>query len=162
MTLLSASIPPRPAYAVAEKALRRWVQERLRRERRVDGRNVYSFAMSGSTCTNVPLETVMTVIVDAEGRIETTSSRPAAADAGCSAMCAAHGDGRRFFRDVGRCDEAIGLTLEQAAFRDWQEEASGCFCSAGNRRHKWRNVFQALHYAATHADVEPRAAESGS
>ena len=43
------------------------------------------------------------------------------------------------------------LTLEQAAFHQWDVEASGCFCTAGHRLHKWRNVFQALHYAATHA-----------
>jgi len=65
-------------------------------------------------------------------------------------MCAAQSVGRSFLADVGGCDEVIGLTLEEAAFRNCEEEPSGCFCTPGNRRHKWRNVFQALHYAVNH------------
>jgi hypothetical protein len=139
-------------YAIAETALRRWASQRLRCEPRADGGAVYTFAMSGSTCNNmgVPLEVLMTVSVDARGRIESATSQPAPADTGCSAMCAANCNGRQFFADCGQCDEAIGLTLHQAASRDWQAEPSGCFCTPGNRRHKWRNVFQTLHYAATH------------
>jgi len=141
-------------YAVSEKALRRWSSERLRRQHRADGAIIYTFAMSGSTCTNMglPLEIVMTVIVGADGRIESASSQPAPGDTGCSAMCAAEGNACRFLADAGGCDAAIGLTLHEAASRDWQEEPSGCFCSPGNRRHKWRNVFQTLHYALTHRD----------
>jgi hypothetical protein len=147
-----ASTPEKPAYAIPERAIRTWVTERLRRQPRAHGGVLYSFTLSGSTCNNmgVPLEVIMTVAVGADGRIEAATSRPAAADFGCRAMCAAQGDGRRFFGEVGGCEEAIGLTLEQAAFRQWEEEPSGCFCTPGNRRHKWRNVFQTLHYAATH------------
>jgi hypothetical protein len=147
-------ISERTPYAVAEKALRRWVKERLRQEQGEDGGTVYSFSLSGSTCNNMgrPLEVVMTVALDADGRVRAASARPADADTGCDAMCAAQGDGRRFFANAGDCDEAVGLTLHEAAFREWRAEPSGCFCTAGNRRHKWRNVFQALHYAATHAD----------
>src|SRR5205809_402042 len=105
MTLLSTT--PQPANpAVAEAALRRWARERLRRLPRADGGVVYSFACSGSTCGNVPLEVVMTVALDAQGRIEAATSAPAPADRGCNAMCAAaHGGGQRFFRDAGHCDE---------------------------------------------------------
>jgi hypothetical protein len=138
-------------YAVAEKALRRWARERLRRENRSDGGVVYSFALSGSTCNNMgrPIEVTMTVAVGPDALIESTSAAPAENDNGCDAMCAAAGAGRDFLAGVGACDEAIGLTLEQAASRDWQESPSGCFCTPANRRHKWRNVFQALHYAMT-------------
>ena len=146
------STPPRAsAYAVPEAALARWVRERLRRSCRADGGTVYTFALSGSTCNNmgVALEAVMTVEVAADGRIEAATARPAATDAACGAMCAAQGNGCRFLSEVGGCDDVVGLTLGEAAFRDWQEEPSGCFCTPGNRRHKWRNVFQALHYAVT-------------
>ena len=139
-------------YAIPEKALRRWVTERLRAEPRPGGGVVYSLTVSGSTCNNVPLEVVMTVAVDADGRIDAASSRPASADRGCDAMCAAHGNGGRFLAEVGGCDEVLGLTLDEAAFRNWEAEPSGCYCTAGNRRHKWRNVFQTLQYAATHAN----------
>ena len=153
MTLsLPISIAEKPAYAIPEKALRRWVTQRLRREVRADGGMNYSFLLSGSTCKNAAIEVVMTVSLDADGRIEAASSRPGTSDSGCNAMCAAEGNGLRFLADVGGCEEAVGLTLKQAAFRDWEEEPSGCFCTAGNCRHKWRNVFQTLHYAATHAD----------
>lgn len=143
-----------PTYAVPDKALRLWTSQRLGREVREDGSTVYCFAMSGSTCNNMgrPLEVTMTVVIDAQGRIESASSRPAASDVGCDAMCAAEGDGARFLADSGHCNEVVGLTLEQAAFRDWCEEPSGCLCSAGNRRHKWRNVFQVVHYATTHSE----------
>ena len=150
-TSLPTSTAAKPACAVPEKALRRWVRERLRRADRADGGTVYSFTLTGSTCSNVPLEVLMTVAVDADGRIDAASSRPAAGDAGCDAMCAPQGDGGGFLEASGRCEEAVGLTLEEAALRHWDVEASGCFCTAGHRRHKWRNVFQALHYAATHA-----------
>src|SRR5688572_27465505 len=145
-----SSIPAPVAYAIPEKALARWASERLHRERGADGGVVYSFALSGSTCTNVPLETVMTVHLDAGGTIRAASWRPAAGDGGCERTCAAQCHGRAFLSSVASCDEALGLTLHEAAFRDWDEEPSGCFCTAANRRHKWRNVFQALHYAAAH------------
>ena len=135
---------------MAEKALRRWVSERLRRQQRADGGTTYSFVLSGSTCGNVPLEAVMTVMVGPGGRIEAASSRPVVAHGGCDAMCGAQGNGCQFLQTVGGCDEVVGLTLEEAAFRDWDVEPSGCFCTAGNRRHKWRNVFQTLHFATTH------------
>jgi hypothetical protein len=141
--------------AIAQSALRRWASERLHRELRADGGVIYSFAMSGSTCNNmgVPLEVIMTATVDASGRIESATSCPAPHDRGCDAMCQAQCDGRRFLADFGRCDEVVGFTLHEAAFREWNVEPSGCFCTAGNRRHKWRNVFQTLHFAATHGET---------
>src|SRR5688572_24333229 len=92
------TISERAPYAVAEKALRRWVKERLRREQGPDGGTVYSFALSGSTCNNMgrPLEVVMTVAIDPDGRVRAASARPAGADTGCDAMCAAQSDGCRF------------------------------------------------------------------
>ena len=141
-----------PAYAVNEKALRAWATQRLRRERRADGGMTYSFTVSGSTCNNmgVALEVVMTVDIGADGRIEAACSRPAAGDSGCDAMCAAGCEARAFFAHVGGCPEVLGLTLSEAAFLEWEPEASGCFCTDGNRRHKWRNLFHVLHYAVTH------------
>jgi hypothetical protein len=141
-------------YAIPESSLARWAKERLRQEPRADGSVVYSFTLSGSTCTNMgqPLEVVMTVATDGQGRIQQASSSPAPGDTGCNAMCGALGNGRMFLAQAGHADEAIGLTLEEAAFRNWLPEISGCFCSEGNRRHKWRNVFQAIHFAVTHAD----------
>jgi hypothetical protein len=146
------SISSRTTWSVPEKTLRRWVADRLRRETRAQGGVVYSFALSGSTCNNVPIEVVMTVAVDEDGRIEAASSCPAHGDQGCDAMCTAHGNGSRFLATVGDCPEVIGLTLAEAAMRPWDEEVSGCFCTDGNRRHKWRNLFQTLHYATTHGD----------
>jgi len=148
LPLATAQFPS--AYAVPEKALRRWVEERVRRMDRPEGGTVYQFALSGSTCSNVPLEIVMSVVIDADGRIEATSSRERAGMTTCDAMCAAQGEAGTFLSVFGNCDEVIGLTLAEAAFRTWDVEPSGCLCSAGNRRHKWRNVLQALHYAATH------------
>ena len=150
---ISLSTLERPVYAIAEKALRRWATERVRREAGAQGGTVYFFSLTGSTCNNVPLEVVMTVAVDADGRIQAASTRPAGANGGCDAMCAAEGNACGFLAAVGDCDDVVGLTLEEAAFRNWEPEPSGCFCSAGNRRHKWRNVFQALHYAATHTNL---------
>jgi hypothetical protein len=142
-------------YAIPEKALRRWDRERLRQEPRAGGGIVYFFVVSGSTCSNMglPLEALMTVSVDADGRIESATSHPAPADRGCSAMCAAESNACRFFAEFGSCDKVIGRTLHDAAFRNWQEEPSGCLCTTGNRRHKWRNLFQTLHYAATQGIV---------
>ena len=154
MTICSLSLPTF-AYAIPEPALARWAAQRLRRETRDDGSVLCFFTCSGSTCTNRPLEVMMTVTLDGNGRVRTAAARPVTGD-NCNLMCAAGGDAERFFRDAGTCDEAIGLTLEEAASRDWSVEPSGCFCTAGNRRHKWRNVFAALHYAVNHVD---RAAE---
>jgi hypothetical protein len=139
------------SYAIPSKALRRWSSERLRSEKRDDGGVVYCFTLSGSTCNNMgrAIEVEMIVTVGADGRIESASARSAAGDSGCDAMCASEGNGARFLAAVGSCGEAIGLTLAEAAFRDWREEMSGCFCSEANRRHKWRNAFQTMHFAAT-------------
>ena len=142
-------------YAINEKTLRAWAMQRLRRERRADGGTTYSFTVSGSTCNNmgVALEVVMTVDVGADGRIEAAWSQPAAADTGCDAMCAAGCNARAFFADFGGCLHVVGLALTEAAFMEWEPEGSGCFCTDGNRRHKWRNAFQVLHYAVTHPNV---------
>jgi hypothetical protein len=144
-------LPTRSAsadYAIAERALRRWANERVTTHPRADGGMTCSFLLSGSTCNNMgmPIEVEMIVTTDGEGRIESARAYPSANDRGCHLMCGANGDATRFFTDAGDCREVIGLTIEQAAFRDWQVEPSGCFCTAGNRRHKWRNVFQTLHY----------------
>lgn len=140
-------------YAIAPRALQRWADERLSIQRRPDGGAVYSFLLSGSTCNNMgmPIEVEMIVTTDGDGRIESARSYPSADDRGCHLMCAvnsnATGNATHFFTDVGDCPDVIGQTIEQAAFRDWQVEPSGCFCTPGNRRHKWRNVLQTLHYA---------------
>ena len=139
------------SYAIPATALRRWASERLQSDKRDDGGVVYRFTLSGSTCNNMgrALEVEMIVTVGANGRIEAATARPAAGDNGCDAMCAAEGNGKRFLTEFGGCSEAVGLTLAEAAFRDWRHEMSGCFCSEGNRRHKWRNAFQTIHFAAT-------------
>ena len=145
--------PPLSLYVIPEKALRRWAGERLCREAGADGRTVWRFAMSGSTCGNVPIEVAMTVVTGADGRIESATARPVAGDTGCGAMCgavaAASCNGREFLHEFGNCDDVVGLTLHDAAFRDWHPEPSGCFCTPGHRRHKWRSVFQTIHFAAT-------------
>lgn len=147
---VSLPVSDSQTYAVAEKALRRWASERVRRESREDGGVVYTFALAGSTCTNRPIDVVMTVALGADGRVESATAHPAPDDTGCEAMCAAATcDARRFFVEQVRCGDVVGLTLDEAAARDWQAEPSGCFCTPGNRRHKWRNVFQTLHYLAT-------------
>jgi hypothetical protein len=151
------SSPEKPSYAIAEKALQRWVKERLRREPRAEGGSVFSFTFSGTTCSNtgLPLEVMMTIATDPEGKIVAASSHPGQTDTGCNSMCACAIDknGSRFLAEMGGGDEAIGLTLSEAAFRNWEAEPSGCFCTAGNRRHKWRNAFQTLHYAAANPNL---------
>ena len=153
MTVCSGAFR-QPAYAINDRALRAWAAQRLRREPRADGGSVYAFTVSGSTCSNmgVPLEVVMTVELGADGRIAAAYSRPAAGDAGCEAMCAAGCNARAFFACVGGCPQALGLTLHEAAFMDWDPQPSGCFCTEGNRRHKWRNAFQVVHYATMHPE----------
>jgi hypothetical protein len=143
--------PEKPVYAVAEKALLRWAKERLRRNPRPNGGMAYSFAMSGSTCTNMgrPIEVVMNIEVGADGRIEGAFIRPAEGDIGWNSMCATSKNADRFLAEAGDCADVIGLTLREAAFREWNVEESGCFCVEGNRRHKWRNTFQAIYFAET-------------
>lgn len=147
------AMPPtsaNPTYAVAPKTLDRWARERLRCRPTAAGGRLYSFMVSGSTCTNIPIEIEMTVEVDATTRIQAASFAPTAADSGSRSMCAATVDPAPFFARVGHCAEALGLTLAEAAFRDWDVEVSGCLCTAGHRRHKWRNAFQTIHYAQAH------------
>ena len=150
---LSLPVADSPAYAVPAGALRRWARERLRRRERADGGVVYTIALAGSTCTNRPIESLMTVAVGADGRIESATAQPAPNDTGCHTMCAAQqcDAGRRFMAECCGCEEVIGLTIRDAALRDWQVEPSGCFCTPGNRRHKWRNVFETLHFAQSHS-----------
>src|SRR5690349_24173593 len=83
---MSLSLPVSESYAaypVVEKALRRWASERVQRATRDDGGTEYTFHLSGSTCTNVALDVLMTVSVDASGRIESAVCNPAPGDKGC-------------------------------------------------------------------------------
>src|SRR5687768_5981308 len=67
--VITLSSPPRSsAYAVPVAALARWARERLRRTARADGGTVHTFALSGSTCNNIPLEVLTTVEVGVDGR----------------------------------------------------------------------------------------------
>ena len=79
--------------------------------------------------------------------ILSTDCRPAPEDTAHRAMCAYQAEAAGFMRAMAKPPAMLGKRLEESL--SWKPETNraACLCSDANRNHKWRMVFQTIHYA---------------
>ena len=147
-----SSSSPAPKYAVNERALKRWSEERLTLAFREDGRIDARFRYDGTTCTNMgrPLAFDYAVTLgprEAGYPIQEQRCAPAPGDLGYKYMCEYLREGDRLIEAVAAEMPLIGQPLD--AVLAWPRPTTGaaCYCEAENRAHKWGLVLETIHYA---------------
>jgi hypothetical protein len=143
---------PKPGYAVNQKALKRWTEERLSLDLREDGGIDARFRFDGTTCTNMGRPLAFHYDVSLGPReegypIRTQRCVPAPGDTGHASMCGYIKDAERLMtaieQDRPLADQPLNNVLA------WQRPASstGCYCEPASREHKWGLVLETIHYA---------------
>ena len=140
-----------PSYAFPKKALERWSRELLELTFDDDQSVQARFRYDGNTCSNsgFPLSYTFNVELsscDDGYRILSSSCRPRPEDGGTEAMCAYIADPAGLMNQMENYRPLLGSPLSEAL--DWAPDVmpSGCFCAQAHRDHKWRIVFQTIHY----------------
>jgi hypothetical protein len=137
-------------YYFPEQALEKWDRQYLRIEESDDGVLEATFHYYGTTCalSDRPLEFDYHVRLSKEAdgyRIAATKVE--VEDHYYKAMCGSTTFGRRF-KSLVEEDLPLQGELLESVFR-WHPEMSpaGCLCLQSHRVHKWRLVFETIHYS---------------
>ncbi len=154
-------------YATNAKALRKWARERLELSDLDDGGLVARFLYEGTTCSNMghPIRYVYRIRIASEDtgfRVLEAECEPAPGDEGHKKMCEYLKLKTRFSDMIAGERPLLGEPLD--AVRDWDLPGnhSGCYCDAGGRNHKWRIVYEVVHYALAQRYRERQTAESAA
>ena len=149
------------AWSFPERALQRWMQQRLKMCIADDGSVLVTFRFDGSTCTNMGMRLVFDYELklkhgeDGEYRIVACSCRPAENDSGHRASCAWL-KGPAWFMDQLDVDRpGVGQSLCQALARSGSLSGAACLCTRTDRTHKWQIVLQTLQYALERHGTDP-------
>lgn len=147
-------------YSVSVRALRKWAQERVRIEPLDKGMLAVNFRFDGTTCSNQgrPLAFDYSVTLSGPGEDYTIMSadcRPVEGDDGYSAMCSYLSDPEGLMQSVAGEKPLLGRPLNDVFSWSRESAPSGCLCSAGQRVHKWRLAFEAIHFALAQSVVRP-------
>lgn len=138
-------------YAFSEKVLDRWSRERLEIERAPQGEILARFRYEGSTCNNlgfpIHMEYRIRLSAASEGyRILETECIAAQDDEGFGKTCGYLNNLDAFSAAFEKEHPLVGQSLAEGP--DWAPPSSpsGCWCTKTDRDHKWKVVFQTLHY----------------
>ncbi len=139
-------------YSVNARALRKWVQERLRLETAADGSINAHFRHEGTTCSNFgePIYTDYHVRMHPAAqdyRIADVHCAPAPGDRGYVLMCEYLNAPDAFARLVAAEKPLLGRPLNDVLSWNRSPNPAGCQCDAGSREHKWGLVFEVIHFA---------------
>jgi hypothetical protein len=146
--------PRVPAYSVKVKALKRWAEDRLTFETRMDGTIEALFRYEGTTCSNMgrPLEFHYRVALGPREDgypIREQVCAPAPGDSGHRHMCGYIEKPVRIMEAIAQEKPLLGQPL--ASVLEWRRTgvAPGCYCESTSREHKWGLVLETIHYALT-------------
>ena len=147
-----APVAARTTYTVNAKALQRWARERLTFEQRDDDGVRATFRYDGTTCSNMgrPLvfEYRVTLGPRAEGYpIRAQRCGPAAGDEGHTFMCEYISHRDALMQAISREAPLQGRQLGDVIGWERPHCATGCYCDAAARAHKWGLVLETIHYA---------------
>jgi len=140
------------AYSTNRKALRKWARERLELQTLADQSTEARFRYEGTTCSNMgaPLEFHYKVIIGPPGngsRITSAECAPAHHDRGHTLMCEYLKDPTSLMGSIANERPLLGHPLNDVLTWDAPRNPSGCYCDAERRAHKWRLVFEVIHFA---------------
>lgn len=137
-------------YTFPPRALRRWSTQHLQLQHEVDGGVTAVFRLDGTTCGHYPITMHYTVRLGAASdgwMIRQLNVAPAPDDDGYERQCAAASDPEGLRDDLLSERPCLGQPLADAVAWAPETTPAGCLCTAASRAHKWRMVFQTLHYA---------------
>lgn len=145
-----------PSYAYPKRTLVRWKEKRLTLLAQADGKLEATFQADGSTCTNMgtPLIFVFRVSLQKKGddyEITEVSCTPAENHKGYQSMCAYLSNPDRFMTNLDEYRPLVGKPLSDALTWDASISPAGCLCTRPSQDHKWRIVFQTIHFALQEA-----------
>ena len=140
------------AYAFPERTLARWKDKRLKLVAQGEGKIEATFHADGSTCTNmgIPLAFVFRVSLQKKGadyEIAEVSCSPSEESQGYQSMCAYLNNPDRFMANLDEYRPLVGKPLSDALTWDASISPAGCLCTRPSQDHKWRIVFQTIHFA---------------
>jgi hypothetical protein len=146
------------AYSTNRKALKRWAGERLSMCETPDGSTDVVFRYDGTTCTNMgwPLQFVYNVKLGprAEGYpILEQRCSPASGDTGHTRMCQYLENPSRLMAAIDHEKPLNSKRLEEALTWRPESNSAGCFCTSTSRDHKWKLVFETIHYAIAQQEL---------
>lgn len=144
-------------YDYPRKALMRWTSQHLRLQRDKAGIEAV-FLFHGTTCSNmgIPIKLRYEVKLDRKTDgywIRSASLCPEENDGGFKAMCAYLENPKNLMMHLGSEHPLRGHTLEAAVQCKDSVTPSGCVCKESDRNHKWKIVFQTIHYALKGLDA---------
>jgi hypothetical protein len=146
-------------YAFSEKVLDRWARERLELEEKPQGEIQARFRYEGSTCNNlgfpIQMEYRIRLSAASEGyRILETICSPAEDDEGFEKTCSYLNNLDAFSSALKNEHPLLGRSLAESP--EWAPASfpSGCWCTRMDRDHKWKVVFQTLHYKLANYDKQ--------
>lgn len=139
-------------YSIGERTLLKWTNERLRLRRLDDDSIEALFHYEGTTCSNLgrPLfyDYQINLSPASEGYlVREVRCEPSAGDEGHKFMCAYLSSPDTFPDIVSAERPMVGKRLDDVLKWNRQASPAGCYCTRGNRIHKWGIVFEVLHFA---------------
>lgn len=149
-----SDLPAEPlhTYSYSPRVLKRWIKNYLSLEEQIDGSLKGKFTYKGSTCSNggVKLDfEYHTDLVLKDGRyhIQETSCFPVKDNFGYKSTCPYPKQGDEILKVIGDDRPFVGEALDETLKWDPEVNPSGCMCTKTRRDHKWKMVFQTLHFA---------------
>jgi hypothetical protein len=145
-------------YSANRKALKRWAEERLSMNTNDDGSLEVIFRYDGTTCTNMGRPLAFDYAVKLGPREEgypilEQRCTPAMGDTGHKAMCQYIENPTSMMTAIGSEKPLNGERLNVVLSWRRTTSATGCYCEAASRDHKWGLVLETIHYALVQKEL---------
>ena len=142
-------------YAFPERTLRKWRDQRLTMTANSETTLRATFRFDGSTCSNLGVPIAYDFCVDLERdatgyRIARSTCVPTPGHQGYQSMCAYLDDAERFSTQLDQYRPLVGEYLHESLGWTAPISPAGCLCSKASQNHKWRIVYQTIHFALEH------------
>lgn len=145
---------PKTNYLVSPKALRKWSQERLSLRHLEDDSVEARFRYEGTTCKSLGhrIEYDYYVKLDSTRhsyRVTDLRCNPAPDDTGHRRMCEYLENPESLKQSIDTEKPLLGRPIDEVFAWERNTHPAGCFCEPESRAHKWRLVFEVIHFALT-------------
>lgn len=145
---------PAYQYTVNIKALKRWASERLSLTPAENGGIEARFRYEGTTCSNMGRPLAFDYLVKLGTRADAfpiveQHCAPAPDDTGYTYMCQYIREPERLTASIETEKPLAGRPLSDVLAWRTPNGPAGCYCEPESRLHKWRLVFETIHYALT-------------
>jgi hypothetical protein len=146
-------------YSFAQRALKKWREQQLKREPAADGTEHFMFTYQGSTCCNggTPFTAILHALLSGcestagavveRAWIEIPDYQKEAASRMCSSPGRTAAEAKPFFDVLAQNADFAGQNLETVILREVPENFAGCFCGRPHINQKWKAALSTVHFA---------------